>query len=182
MRCFLNRSVDRSILLLQLQRLVTYVLVVTDVTCPPTPLLPLQIPYTMGKQVSFDIITKLFYAAALLLTLDKGDSSVKWCISVLSAFFAAVIACVTSQPGDVILTNTYGGSSHGGASDAAAAVATSSTDFTSVVAAIYRKHGFAGFYLGLQARLAHVASIITSQLVVYDVVKMALGLPVTGSH
>lgn len=136
----------------------------------------------MGKQVSFDIITKLFYAAALFLALDKGDSSVKWCISVLSAFFAAVIACVTSQPGDVILTNTYkGSSSHGGASDAAA-VATSSTDFPSVVSEIYRKHGLAGFYLGLQARLAHVASIITSQLVVYDVVKMALGLPVTGSH
>lgn len=134
----------------------------------------------MGKQVSFDIITKLFYAAALLLSLDKGNSSVKWCISVLSAFFAAVIACVTSQPGDVILTITYGGSSHGGASNAAAA--TSSTDFTSVVSEIYRKHGLAGFYLGLQARLAHVASIITSQLVVYDVVKMALGLPVTGSH
>jgi len=140
-----------------------------------------QIPYTMGKQVSFDIITKLFYAAALLLSLDKGNSSVKWCISVLSAFFAAVIACVTSQPGDVILTNTYGGSSHGGVSNAAAA-ATSSTDFASVVSEIYRKHGLAGFYLGLQARLAHVASIITSQLVVYDVVKMALGLPVTGSH
>jgi len=134
----------------------------------------------MGKQVSFDVITKLFYAAALMLALDKADSSVKWCISILSAFFAAVIACVTSQPGDVILTNTYKGSSHGGATDAVGT--TSSTDFASVVSSIYRKHGPAGFYLGLQARLAHVASIITSQLVVYDVVKMTLGLPVTGSH
>ena len=135
----------------------------------------------MGKQVSFDVITKLFYGAALLLALDKTDSSVKWCISVLSAFVAAVIACVTSQPGDVILTSTYKGSSHGGAADTTV-VSTSSTDFASVVSEIYHKHGLAGFYLGLQARLAHVASIITSQLVVYDVVKMILGLPVTGSH
>ena len=34
----------------------------------------------------------------------------------------------------------------------------------------------------LQARIAHVALIITSQLVVYDIVKQALNLPVTGSH
>ena len=54
--------------------------------------------------------------------------------------------------------------------------------FGRVVSGIYSSHGVGGFYLGLQARLAHVASIITSQLVIYDIVKAALGLPVTGAH
>jgi solute carrier family 25 phosphate transporter 3 len=39
-----------------------------------------------------------------------------------------------------------------------------------------------GFFVGTGARLVHVVSIITSQLMVYDVVKQALGLPATGSH
>lgn len=138
-----------------------------------------QIPYTMGKQVSFDIITKLLYLYANNhITITQQT---KWIISTLSAFLASIVACLCSQPGDMILTATYKGGHghHGGPS-----VVSDSDDkrFTSVVSSIYKKHGLGGFYLGTQARIAHVASIITSQLVMYDIVKLALGLPVTGSH
>jgi hypothetical protein len=54
--------------------------------------------------------------------------------------------------------------------------------FFPIIRHIYQQHGLGGFYIGLQARLAHVASIITTQLVLYDLIKMALGLPVTGAH
>jgi solute carrier family 25 phosphate transporter 3 len=110
---------------------------------------------------------------------------IKWGISVLSAFFAAICACLCSQPGDMILTATYkghGGHSHGAVNDAQSSDESSDKSFLLTVNRIYSKYGLAGFFMGLQARMAHVASIITSQLVLYDIVKAALGLPVTGSH
>lgn len=153
-----------------------------------------QVPYTMGKQVSFDLIAQMLYATAAYMAVSQADA--KWAISILSAFLASIVACLSSQPGDMILTATYGahggghgpapapaaGAAAGGKAAAAASAEPTSKAFTSIVANIYRKHGLGGFYLGLSARLAHVASIITSQLVIYDLVKMALGLPVTGSH
>lgn len=152
-----------------------------------------QIPYTMGKQVSFDVIAKVLYLFAAQLAVGAADA--KWAISVSAAFLASVVACITSQPGDMILTATYkgghgghgaghgGGHGHGFDASAAPSEASSgSKDFGTIVAAIYRQHGLSGFFLGLPARMAHVASIITSQLVVYDLIKAGLGLPVTGSH
>jgi solute carrier family 25 phosphate transporter 3 len=150
-----------------------------------------QIPYTMGKQVSFDLIAQVLYAVAAHMAVSHNDA--KWPISVGAAFLASIVACLSSQPGDMILTATYKGGhgGHGGHGSAGSAESDAggsaggsadSKDFGTIVAGIYRQHGLGGFYLGLQARLAHVASIITSQLVVYDLIKMALGLPVTGSH
>jgi hypothetical protein len=82
----------------------------------------------------------------------------------------------------MILTATYGGG-HGHA-HGVENISGGSADksFPAVVSSIYKKYGLAGFYMGLQARLAHVVSIITSQLVMYDILKTALGLSATGSH
>lgn len=126
-----------------------------------------QVPYTMGKQVSFDFFASMFYTLAMQLKLTGQEA--KWLISLGSAFLSSVIACLFSQPGDMILTATYN-------------AAGADTAFVSVVRRIFQTRGLGGFYLGLQARLAHVASIITFQLVLYDVIKTALGLPVTGTH
>ena len=122
----------------------------------------------MSKQVSFDIIAAFLYTLAETYKLSKID--VKWPISIISAFLASILACLSSQPGDMILTATYKGKSGG------------SNGVGAICRDIYCKHGIAGFFLGTQARLAHVASIITSQLVLYDIVKLALRLPATGSH
>jgi solute carrier family 25 phosphate transporter 3 len=117
-----------------------------------------------------------------------SHNDAKWPISVGAAFLASIVACLSSQPGDMILTATYkGAGGHGGhaahgSAESGAGGSAGSKDFSAIVAGIYRQHGLGGFYLGLQARLAHVASIITSQLVAYDLIKLALGLPVTGSH
>ncbi len=121
----------------------------------------------MGKQVSFDIFAVMLYSIAS--HIDTKNMDMKWIISTGSAFLASIVACLFCQPGDMILTATYKGKGN-------------ARGFVPIVKNIYAKHGVAGFFLGVQARLAHVASIITSQLVIYDVVKMSLGLPVTGSH
>lgn len=92
----------------------------------------------------------------------------KWLVSVSAAFCASIVACLFSQPGDMILTETYQGEKPG--------------SFGKVLSAIYQRGGPMEFFRGTGARIVHVGVIITSQLVVYDIVKQLLGLPATGSH
>lgn len=123
----------------------------------------------MGKQVSFDFFAAMLYTAVAHFALSQNEA--KWLISIAAAFLSSIMACIFSQPGDMILTATY-----------KSTPGTPKSSFGGIVSKIYKQHGLGGFYLGLQARLAHVASIITAQLVLYDLIKAALGLPVTGSH
>jgi solute carrier family 25 phosphate transporter 3 len=132
-----------------------------------------QIPYTMAKQVSFDVVAGMLYALFdskkdLMSTITAND--IKWIVSVTAAFVASIFACIFSQPGDMILTETYKGSSG------------EKRPFLGVVQNIYGKGGIPGFFTGVGARILHVGMIITSQLVIYDIVKQLLGLPATGSH
>lgn len=120
----------------------------------------------MGKQVSFDVFAALLYSLAQ--KVDTRGIDLKWGISISAAFLASILACLCSQPGDMILTGSYQG--------------TTKQSLPQIVSSIYKQHGLGGFYIGVQARLAHVASIITSQLVLYDIIKLLLGLPITGSH
>ena len=125
-----------------------------------------QVPYTFGKQVSFDVVAAVLYG--LLAGKDGTGSPNKWAVSIGSAACASVVACLLSQPGDMILTETYKSGDKPG-------------KFTKVVSDI-ASQGPGEFFRGTQARIVHVGLIITSQLVVYDIVKQMLGLPATGSH
>ncbi len=103
------------------------------------------------------------------------------------------MACVMSQPGDVILTETYKGGEKGNAdkrtNKASDLGVTKKRNLSEVSCSVYSRHsddgvirGLSGFFTGLQARIVHVGLIITSQLVIYDLMKQLLGLPATGSH
>jgi solute carrier family 25 phosphate transporter 3 len=129
-----------------------------------------QVPYTMGKQVSFDLISRTMRKLIATMFGEERVGDLAWLVSVCSAFVTSIIACICSQPGDMILTATY------------KAGRGEKKDFLSVARRIHDQGGLAGFFLGLQARLAHVAVIITTQLTAYDGVKALLGLPVTGAH
>ena len=120
----------------------------------------------MSKQVSFDIFAMILYSIASNAKASVSD--LKWIISLTSAFLASILACLSSQPGDMILTATYRSKTGAGIGE--------------IINEIYKKHGLAGFFIGVQARMAHVISIITSQLVLYDIIKIALKLPASGSH
>ncbi|GMH84774.1 hypothetical protein TL16_g10022 [Triparma laevis f. inornata] len=126
-----------------------------------------QVPYTLGKQVSFDVFAGFLYAAAAKFGFE--GSEMKFFISFGAAFMASILACLSSQPGDMILTKTYKEAGTG-------------KTFFSIVKELNADGGVGAFFTGTGARLAHVISIITSQLMIYDVVKVALGLPATGSH
>eukprot|EP00548_Thalassiothrix_antarctica_P001402 CAMPEP_0194145548 /NCGR_PEP_ID=MMETSP0152-20130528/17498_1 /TAXON_ID=1049557 /ORGANISM="Thalassiothrix antarctica, Strain L6-D1" /LENGTH=117 /DNA_ID=CAMNT_0038845819 /DNA_START=673 /DNA_END=1026 /DNA_ORIENTATION=+ len=117
----------------------------------------------MAKQVSFDMMAAFLYSH-----LKSGEKDLKWVVSVVAAAFASILACIFSQPGDMILTETYKGKNPG--------------SFPVVINQILKRGGMSEFFVGTQARLIHVGGIITQQLVMYDIVKQVLGLPATGSH
>jgi solute carrier family 25 phosphate transporter 3 len=132
-----------------------------------------QVPYTIGKQVGFDLASRLVRAAsAALLASAAGDAPERDWIArfapVMAALPAAVTAAVLSHPGDMVLTEYY--KSSGGAS------------VVEALRGIVSRGGAAGLFVGLRARLVHVVSIIWVQLVMYDKIKVFLGLPATGSH
>ena len=125
---------------------------------------PVFSSYTFGKQVSFDVI-----AACLYNIYSKWMEVVnKFLVSVSAAFCASLVACIFSQPGDMILTETYKDHEPG--------------SFGKVLRTLYERGGLSEFFRGTGARIVHVGMIITSQLVIYDIVKQLLGLPATGSH
>ena len=169
--------------------------VVSTLTVGMGAMLAKQIPYTFGKQVSFDVVAKRLYRiinAPSSESLTKGVSPefIKWAVSVLSAMVASVMACLLSQPGDVILTETYkGGGDDDDKKQSSSSHNMNHSSLSEISSTIYARRGekgvlqgLSGFFTGLQARFVHVGMIITSQLVIYDIVKQLLGLPVTGSH
>jgi solute carrier family 25 phosphate transporter 3 len=127
-----------------------------------------QIPYTISKQVSFDMIAALFYYLSRVLNISKSETVI-WLISLASAFCTSLVSCIGSQPGDMILTMTYNNKDN-------------NKGIRSIVKSIYRRHGLKGFFLGLDARILHVISIVTSQLMLYDIIKVSMGLGMTGSR
>ena len=127
-----------------------------------------QCPYTLGKQVTYDAICTGLYS----VVTNGNDAATKIEVSLLAASCAAVVACVLSQPGDVILTETYKEKD----------TSSLQKSFSNVVTTIYKeREGLNGFYTGLVARLIQVGGIITSQLLLYDFIKQSLGLPATGA-
>ena len=145
-----------------------------------------QVPYTFGKQVSFDVFAAALYAFISGQMTWMGPGEQKWAVSILSAFGASIVACIFSQPGDMILTETHRPKETPKKKIAFALkkkpVQKMDRSFGGVVSRIYKRGGLPAYFTGTGARIVHVGLIITSQLVIYDVVKQMLGLPATGSH
>ena len=135
------------------------------------PMLSKQVPYTMGKQVSFDVFAGILYSVLLGLSfIPQKEIAIE--VEVGAAFLASLVACLLSQPGDVLLTATYKNSDD----------ASNNTGFGATVKKVLNEGGgFSAFFSGLNARFLHVGCIITFQLVIYDQLKQALGLPASGS-
>jgi solute carrier family 25 (mitochondrial phosphate transporter), member 3 len=163
-----------------------------------------QVPYTFGKQVSFDVLTQAMYQSEAI-----GASLQKVAIPLIAAAGASIVACILSQPGDMILTETYKSkppkvmqiplngvrgrrsiqgfviestSSPKLESEAKKPKPVDPMAFSKVVGDLFAQGGLAQFFTGTRARLLHVGLIITSQLVIYDFIKQFLGLPATGSN
>lgn len=125
-----------------------------------------QVPYTVTKNVSFDFITTLVYNA-VKSTGKVLTANMKFAIPLVSAMIASVLSCISSQPGDMLLSavNAHEGDK-------------TTRDF---FRDILKEDGIAGFFRGIRARFLHVGLIVTVQLLIYDFVKRLVGIAATGS-
>lgn len=131
------------------------------------PMILKQVPYTVTKNVSFDLITRFFYSTVRQSGVQAISSSIKFTIPLVSAAIASVLSSLTSQPGDTILSLSC---AHDG-------------DYRTrdISRNIYRSdRGIAGFFVGTKTRLLHVGMIVTIQLLIYDYVKRLCGIGATG--
>jgi solute carrier family 25 phosphate transporter 3 len=80
------------------------------------------------------------------------------------------LPCIGSQKGDVILTGTL---------KLKCQVHTKATE---VVSNVYTDQGLGGFFVGMMASFFLVCTIVTSQPILYHIIKQMLGLPATGCH
>ena len=120
-----------------------------------------QLPYTATKQVTFDALVDAAGKASPLLP--------RWVSTAGAAAVAAVLSTLASQPGDAILSEVSQSSDAGNAADG--------TGQDGSIRAAVAKLGVAGLARGLRARLVQVGVIVTVQLVLYDTLKHAFGVP-----
>ena len=127
-----------------------------------------QVPYTMGKQVSFDYMCEIVHSVLVAVCGAELLAQVDGFTPVIAALPAAVIACVLSHPGDAVLTQFFKDGPQGGGVAG------------SLQLLMKEGGGPLALFTGLKARLLHVIGIIWVQLIIYDKVKVFLGLPATG--
>ena len=131
-----------------------------------SPMVMKQVPYTVTKNVSFDIITKFFYSIMKAQGMALTAAST-FTVPLVSAAIASVLACFSSQPGDMILSlvNAHGGNQRP----------------TQIYRSILQsERGVRGFFVGFKDRMVHVGIIVTLQLLIYDYVKRLCGIAATG--
>lgn len=116
--------------------------------------------------MSFDFSAKHAYEALILRGIHLSPA-IKFTVPLLAAAVASVLACVFSQPGDMLLSlvNAHGGNRR----------------TRDIVKDILRSpRGVRGFFVGMKTRLLHVGLIVTLQLLLYDIIKRLCGIPATG--
>jgi solute carrier family 25 phosphate transporter 3 len=125
-----------------------------------------QVPYTITKQVAFDCFAKMLHAWLKGLGIAMNRKTMI-AVPLFSAMAASSLSCVSSQPGDMLLSlvNAQEGKK-------------ATRDFSKE---IYQKDGFSGFFVGMKARFLHVGLIVTMQLLIYDIVKRLCGIAATGT-
>mmetsp|Transcript_1794 Transcript_1794/g.2658 ORF Transcript_1794/g.2658 Transcript_1794/m.2658 type:complete len:477 (-) Transcript_1794:522-1952(-) len=124
-----------------------------------------QVPYTVTKNVSFDFITSVAYNA--LKTWGVAlTAHMKFYVPLCAAMATSVLSCISSQPGDLLLSLV---SAH-----------EKSKRTREFAKDIMKKDGPKGFFVGIRARFLHVGIIVTIQLLIYDFVKRLCGIAATG--
>jgi len=121
-----------------------------------------QVPYTMAQLAVFDSLTA--QANGVLASLGLlDDPAARFTATLCSALAASVVSSLASQPGDAVLSECSRGGSRYGEGVAAVVLGMAA-------------QAPSDFFRGTRARLVHMLAIVTTQLVVYDALKQAMGL------
>jgi solute carrier family 25 (mitochondrial phosphate transporter), member 3 len=152
-----------------------------------------QIPFTVIQLASFESITTAIYSY-----LSRSDNNFdfnevaqyKYAISASSALVAAVLSSLASQPGDTLLSAVnqsskkafLEGPPNGSEARIEGIDIVTLQNPIEVMRDTIDEVGLKGLFKGTKARLLHVSFYVVVQFLVYDFVKQAVGLPVTGAH
>lgn len=130
-----------------------------------SPMVLKQVPYTVTKNVSFDIFTTALYAMMRAQSVAM-TAGMKFAVPLVSAVVASILSCITSQPGDMVLSliNAQEGEERP----------------ASIFRRIFSDSGIGGFFVGFKTRMVHVGMVVTLQLLIYDYVKRMCGIAATG--
>jgi len=129
------------------------------------PMLCKQVPYTVTKQCVFDWLTAAFYASFFVSGAAFAAGPLGCLlVSIGAAAVSAVLSCIASQPGDVLLTAAY---KNGAAKPKLGDV-------------LQEGGGIAALFVGTKARLLHVGFMNTIHLVAYDFIRVWLGMAASG--
>ena len=133
------------------------------------PMIYKQVPYTITKNVSFDIMTRYFYSTLQTTwQMTTIGPLTKFVVPFFAAAAASILSCLSSQPGDVLLSLV----------NAQQHDVRRTRDIIRDV--LHSEKGWKGFYIGTKARLLHVGIVVTLQLLIYDLVKRICGIAATG--
>ena len=133
------------------------------------PMIYKQVPYTITKNVAFDIMTRYVYSTLQTTwQMTTIGPLTKFVVPFLAAVAASVLSCLSSQPGDVLLSLV----------NAQQNDVRRTRDIIRDV--LHSEKGWRGFYIGTKARLLHVGIVVTLQLLIYDMVKRLCGIAATG--
>lgn len=124
-----------------------------------------QVPYTVTKLVSFDMLTRAARQAG-----GRGGVGV----TVACAVAAGMLSSLASQPGDSLLSALH--SERRDISAAGGNGAREGEPVSAALARIARDAGLSGLFRGTAARMLHVTAIVTLQLLIYQSVKNMVGI------
>ncbi|GAX25310.1 hypothetical protein FisN_5Lh399 [Fistulifera solaris] len=133
-----------------------------------TPMLYKQVPYTITKNGSFDVVTRAAYGF-LRTTGTAVSPRLKVGIPVIAGAVASILSCIASQPGDMLLS----------LQNANAGERRRTRDIVRDILSSNR--GINGFMVGIKTRFLHVGVTVTLQLFLYDSIKQLCGIAATGS-
>ncbi|CAN0362973.1 unnamed protein product, partial [Ectocarpus sp. 12 AP-2014] len=127
-----------------------------------------QIPYTVTKLVTFDYLVRT--VASLVARNSSGGGKKGFGTgvggTVACAVIAGVLSSLASQPGDSLLSALNSEGRNAGVEGGG----------MNTVAGIAREAGFSGLFRGTGARMMHVTSIVTVQLLIYQSIKNMVGI------
>jgi solute carrier family 25 (mitochondrial phosphate transporter), member 3 len=133
------------------------------------PMIYKQVPYTITKNVAFDLMTRYVYTTLQTTwQITTIGPITKFVVPFAAAAAASILSCLSSQPGDVLLSLV----------NAQQRDIRRTRDIIRDV--LHSEKGWKGFYIGTKARLLHVGIVVTLQLLIYDMVKRLCGIAATG--
>lgn len=125
-----------------------------------------QIPYTMCKFTSFEMIVQSIYRR-IKTPKDQLSSLQQISVSFLGGYLAGILCAIVSHPADVMVSKINSEKKEG-------------ESMVQASKRIYKAIGFGGLWNGLFVRIVMVGTLTSFQWLIYDSFKVKVGLPTTG--